>query len=191
MQNTHILAWIVSATLLLHPYHLTAKSKDSSGNSPPASQADLNKLNKKIGDISKKLNEQTYGSWFIIGNPVTLSNQSPLNFNQDPELKSEIVHANGDFKLPRQGVYMVTFGISTKKTASTFELQLSGQPVTGSKLNTSLDAYYAFGSGTLTVMFQAKAGDNLQLVNVSGKTVTIESGEKEAVAAYISILQLR
>jgi hypothetical protein len=130
------------------------------------------------------------GAWCAIGEAIQVKEKGAIAFNNQELADSTIVYSHNAFKLPHKGVYMVTYGVSTKREANMFQLQLSGKPVTGGKLLCTQDATFTYGTASLTVLLSAKAGDLLQVVNASGRSVQIGS-QSDTVAAYISIVQIR
>lgn len=204
------------ATVSLQPGYLHAKRHkeppaelfEQKGRAPKKSDEASSSSKKKASDTSsshkssskhppKQLplpvaEELAFGSWLIKGDGVTtIKDQDAIAFPISEVQDSEIVFKDKAFKLPSKGIYMVTLGINTQGTKNRFDLLLSGKSILGGKLTTVLDGSLAYGTGTITVMFPAKAGEQLQIVNKSGCSARLGAGEKDTIAAYLSIVQMR
>lgn len=153
-------------------------------------QEELHLLQNSLGTL-KQEHFLPYGSWYLTGDAsTTVKERAPIIFNKN-EIESEIAGVDGHFILKRKGIYMVTFGVTTTHDANSFELQLSGNLLPGGKLSTHFDGTLEYGTGSSTLIFAAPEGAELQIVNVSGKNAKLGTGEKNSVAAHLSILQIR
>lgn len=197
MKHTHILLLLVlcSNLFLDHSQLFAKKSKDSRPPSEMLDQdPDIVRLQKQVNKLQKQLNDLqnlAYGSWLLPGDSeTTVRNEIPIFFTHNMTPESSIVHDKGVFTLPADGIYMITFGLTSNHMANMFEIQLSGILVQGGKISAQ-DGGLFYATGAITVVVNAKAGEHLQIMNASGSPAKLGMGERGTASAYVSIVQLR
>lgn len=156
-----------------------------------AVRQDLNKARKEI-DVVRQQSYRVHTACFLQVSKEVLGDRDPIPFPIHGMPKSEITYEKGVFILPYNGMYMVTYGVTTSSASQAvnhFELYLDSNPVIGGKVYTTNHSVSSC-TGAVTVQFEAKAGQHLQVLNVTGSTVSVGSDKKDATAAYISILQV-
>lgn len=194
-QVCQLLVVAACATLLM-PIALPAKAPKN----PPPSRIDPNELKAQLmaqmkREIHKEVDalrheiKRAHAACYIQSEKAgSVGDKDPIPFQFNSLTNSKIACQEGVLTLPSKGTYLVTYGVTTKEAKNSFELQLSEMPLPGGRL--SVDSNLQQAMGSLSLLVTAEAGDRLQIVNTSGKSAKIGSDKKDAIAAFISVVQL-
>lgn len=193
---------VAACATLLMPVALPAKAPKN----PPPSRVDPNELKAQITkelmaqmkrEIHKEVDglrheiKRAHATCFIQSEKASsVGDKDPIPFPSNYLTNSKITCQEGILILPSDGIYLVTYGVATKEAMAkySFELQLSEMPLPGGRLSVVNNLQQAMGS--LAILVTAKAGDRLQILNTSGNSAKIGADKKEAIAAFITVVQL-